>query len=64
MILHETVSTITNEARADIMKRLGRGDAVFRATTKAAAVGVLVVLGAIFVSLIAGAALVLPNLWV
>ena len=57
MILHETVSTITNEARADIMKRLGRGDAVFMAMTKASAVGVLIVLGAIFVSLIIGAAL-------
>jgi phosphate transport system permease protein len=39
------------------MKRLGRGDAVFRGTTKAAAVGVLIVLGAIFASLIIGAAL-------
>jgi phosphate transport system permease protein len=57
VILHETVSTITNEARADIMKRLGRGDAVFRGTTKAAAVGVLIVLGAIFASLVIGAAL-------
>lgn len=57
MILHETVSTITNEARADIMKRLGRGDAVFRGMTKGAAVGVLIVLGAIFASLVIGAAL-------
>ncbi|MGB8734736.1 MAG: phosphate ABC transporter permease subunit PstC [Rhodomicrobium sp.] len=38
------------------MKRLGYGDSVFRAITKAAAIGVLIVLGAIFASLIMGSA--------
>ncbi len=55
--LHNTVSTIANEARARVLKRLGRGDAAFRAITKASAIGVLIVLGAIFVSLIMGSAL-------
>jgi phosphate transport system permease protein len=36
---------------------LGRGDDIFRAITKASAIGVLIVLGAIFASLIVGAAL-------
>lgn len=57
MTLHETVSTTADEARADVLRRLGRGDAIFRAMTKASAVGVLIVLGAIFATLIAGAAL-------
>ncbi|MGO9172750.1 MAG: phosphate ABC transporter permease subunit PstC [Rhodomicrobium sp.] len=51
------MSTIANEARARVLKRLGRGDAAFRAITKASAIGVLIVLGAIFVSLIMGSAL-------
>ncbi len=54
--LHETVHTITNEARARTLKRLGRGDTAFRAITKAAAIGVLIVLGAIFASLVMGSA--------
>ncbi len=57
MILHETMSTIRSEARADVLKRLGQGDTVFKTMTKWSALGVLLVLGAIFVSLIAGAAL-------
>ena len=57
MILHQTVSNIRDEARADVLRRLGRGDSVFRAITKASAIGVLIVLGAIFVSLIMGSAL-------
>ena len=57
MTLHETVSTVPDEARADVLRRLGRGDAIFMAMTKASAVGVLIVLGAIFASLIAGSAL-------
>jgi phosphate transport system permease protein len=56
VILHETVSTIANGSRAQTLKRLGRGDDVFRGMTKTSAIGVLIVLGAIFVSLIAGAA--------
>jgi phosphate transport system permease protein len=59
-ILH-TVSTIENQARARTLKRLGRGDAMFRALTKASAIGVLIVLGAIFASLIMGAALALQT---
>ncbi len=57
MILHETVSTVRDETRADKLKRLGRGDSVFRVITKASAIGVLIVLGAIFASLVVGAAL-------
>ena len=57
MILHQTVSNIRDEARADVLRRLGRGDSVFRAITKVSAIGVLIVLGAIFVSLIMGSAL-------
>ena len=55
--LHETVITPASDTRADVLRRLGQGDAIFRAMTKASALGVLVVLGAIFVSLVAGAAL-------
>jgi len=55
--LHETVATVLNESRARTLKRLGRGDAFFRTLTKASAVGVLMVLGAIFASLVIGAAL-------
>jgi phosphate transport system permease protein len=55
--LHETVSTDQSEARAEVLRRLGQGDAVFRAITKSSAIGVLIVLGAIFASLAAGAAL-------
>lgn len=57
MILHETVSTVRDETRAGILKRLGRGDSVFRLVTKASAIGVLIVLGAVFASLVVGAAL-------
>lgn len=57
VILHQTVSNIRDEARADVLRRLGRGDSVFRAITKGSAIGVLIVLGAIFVSLIIGSAL-------
>ena len=56
-ILYGTVSTIVNELRARTLKRLGHGDAIFRAVTKASAIGVLIVLGAIFVSLVMGGAL-------
>ena len=48
-------STIESDSRASVLKKLGRGDAFFRSLTKASALGVLIVLGAIFVSLIAGA---------
>ena len=56
-ILYGTVSNIVNESRAKTLKRLGHGDAIFRAVTKASAIGVLIVLGAIFVSLVMGGAL-------
>ncbi|MGA7323357.1 MAG: phosphate ABC transporter permease subunit PstC [Rhodomicrobium sp.] len=48
-------STIHSDSRARVLKKLGRGDALFKSLTKASALGVLIVLGAIFVSLIAGA---------
>ena len=48
-------STIESDSRAQVLKKLGRGDAFFRSLTKASALTVLIVLGAIFVSLIAGA---------
>ncbi len=41
-------------SRAQKLKRLGRSDALFRIVTKASAIGVLVILCAIIVSLIAG----------
>jgi phosphate transport system permease protein len=55
--LHETASTFQSEARADVLRRLGKGDSVFRVLTKGSAIGVLIVLCAIFASLVAGAAL-------
>ncbi len=51
------MSAIENRERARKLKRLGFGDVVFGAVTKASAIGVLIVLAAIFVSLIIGAAL-------
>ncbi len=48
-------NTIESDSRAQVLKKLGRGDALFRSLTKASALTVLIVLGAIFVSLIAGA---------
>jgi phosphate transport system permease protein len=50
------VSPVANKARARTLRRLGRGDAVFKTVTKASAIGVLVILGGIFLSLIWGAA--------
>jgi phosphate transport system permease protein len=47
---------IANEARVRTLKRLGRGDTVFKTVTKASAIGVLIILGGIFASLIFGAA--------
>ncbi len=55
--LHNTVTNVLNEGRARTLRRLGQGDAFFRSLTKAAAVGVLIVLSAIFASLVAGASL-------
>jgi phosphate transport system permease protein len=49
----------TNEAeaeRAAVIGKLRRGDAIFRALTRGAAMSVLVILGAVFISLIDGAA--------
>jgi phosphate transport system permease protein len=57
LALPRNVSTTIHQTRARTLNRLGRGDAAFRALTKASAIGVLIVLGAIFASLIAGAAL-------
>jgi phosphate transport system permease protein len=42
-------------SRAEKLKRLGRSDALFRMVTKASAVSVLIILGAIIGSLVAGA---------
>jgi phosphate transport system permease protein len=50
------VSPVANETRTRTLRRLGRGDAVFRAITKASAIGVLIILGGIFASLVWGAA--------
>jgi phosphate transport system permease protein len=50
------VSPVANETRARTLRRLGRGDAAFKTVTKASAIGVLAILGAIFASLIWGAA--------
>jgi phosphate transport system permease protein len=50
------LSPVANETRARTLRRLGRGDAVFKTVTKAAAVGVLIILGGIFASLVWGAA--------
>jgi phosphate transport system permease protein len=50
------VSTAANKTRTRTLRRLGRGDAVFKAVTKASAYGVLIILGGIFASLIFGAA--------
>ena len=55
--LHGTVSRTINEDRARKLKKLGRGDVFFRTITKLSAAGVLIVLGAIFASLVIGAAL-------
>jgi phosphate transport system permease protein len=44
-------------SRARTLHRLGRGDAAFRWLTQLSAIGVLIVLGAIFTSLVIGAAL-------
>jgi phosphate transport system permease protein len=52
-----TISEDRSEARTEVLARLGRGDTIFQAVTKTSAISVLIVLGAIFVSLIAGAAL-------
>ena len=47
--------------RARLLRRLGRGDVLFRTITQASALGVLIVLGAIFTSLVIGAALALDT---
>jgi len=59
--LDETAESIQSEARAQVLRRLGQGDSIFRAITKGSAIGVLIVLCAIFASLIAGAALALKT---
>jgi len=51
-----TSSTEAEAERAKILGKLRRGDAVFRSVTLGAAVSVLVILGAVFVSLVDGAA--------
>ncbi len=56
MAIHDTTSVARDSGRARKLKQLGRGDAVFRTITKASAIGVLIVLGAIFASLVMGAA--------
>jgi phosphate transport system permease protein len=48
-------------SRVGILKRLARGDIVFRLLTQVSAILVLIILGAIFASLIAGAALALQT---
>jgi len=57
LTLHSSQATAEAENRARLLNRLGQGDAAFRLLTQISAVGVLIVLGAIFVSLIVGAAL-------
>jgi phosphate transport system permease protein len=49
------VSPAATNTRVRTLRRLGRGDAVFRAVTKTSAIGVLIILGGIFASLIWGA---------
>ncbi|OJU29026.1 MAG: phosphate ABC transporter permease subunit PstC, partial [Alphaproteobacteria bacterium 64-6] len=48
--------TAADDGRSVVLAKLRRGDAAFRWLTRAAAVSVLVILGAIFLSLIEGAA--------
>ncbi len=55
--IQNAIGADESAARARLLRNLGRGDALFRSLTKASAIGVLIVLGAIFVSLIAGSAL-------
>ncbi len=57
MTIQNAIGADESAARARLLRNLGRGDALFRSLTKASAIGVLIVLGAIFVSLIAGSAL-------
>ena len=53
----EPVSIAQGASRARRLRGLGRGDAAFRVTTQTSAIAVLIVLGAIFTSLIIGSAL-------
>jgi phosphate transport system permease protein len=50
-----TIAASDVRARSKVLKRLRRSDAVFHAVTRAAAVAVLVILGAVILSLIDGA---------
>jgi phosphate transport system permease protein len=50
-----------SESRVRLLRKLGRQDVFFRILTQMSAIGVLIVLGAIFVSLIAGASLALKT---
>ena len=61
MSINNTISIARETSRARILQRLGRGDAVFKTITKVSALGVLLVLGAAFASLIAGGALALQS---
>ena len=55
--LHLPTRSVDDEAkRAGVLVRLRRGDAIFRGVTLGAAVSVLIILGAVFVSLVDGAA--------
>jgi phosphate transport system permease protein len=59
--LESTSGVAQTPSRARLLRRLGRGDAFFEAITQASALGVLVVLGAIFASLVVGAMLALQT---
>ncbi len=55
--LHLPTRSVDDEAkRAGVLVRLRRGDTIFRGMTLGAAVSVLIILGAVFISLIDGAA--------
>lgn len=60
--VHEQVSGVVHRVdRAKLLRRMGRGDIAFRAITQISAAGVLIVLGAIFSSLVIGSALALKT---
>lgn len=59
--MESTSGVAQTPSRARLLRRLGRGDAFFEAITQASALGVLVVLGAIFASLVVGAMLALQT---
>ncbi len=55
--IYDGIVDTQSRDRARLLRRLGRGDAIFKAATEVSAVGVLVVLGAIFASLVVGSTL-------